>query len=75
MKNNNKMALTLLNINKKSTATKKSEIKNEKDKMQSLNTVTAKASTNPFAYLLRNDTKPEVDNLNSDTIMVCIKLL
>lgn len=57
-----KLTNSLLFINKKiinndGTIPKKYE---EKKEMKSLNTITATASSNPFAYLLRNDKKHEI---------------
>lgn len=63
--NNNKMTNTLLYINKKSVTgndEKKNPKYEDKSEIKSMNTITAKAGSNPFAYLLRNDNKQEITN-------------
>lgn len=63
--NNNKMTNTLLYINTKSIIgidEKKNTNYEDKSEIKSMNTITAKASSNPFAYLLRNDNKQEITN-------------
>lgn len=63
--NNNKMTNTLLYINKKPIIgidEKKNVNYEDKSEIKSMNTITAKASSNPFAYLLRNDNKQEITN-------------
>lgn len=64
--NNIKMANTLLYINKKPIIgidEKKNANFEDKSEIKSMNTITAKASSNPFAYLLRNDNKQEITNV------------
>eukprot|EP00102_Acyrthosiphon_pisum_P025635 XP_016662845.1 PREDICTED: claspin isoform X4 [Acyrthosiphon pisum] len=81
-----KLTNTLLFVNKKTTNndgpnSKKYE---EKREMKSLSTITATATSNPFAYLLRNDKKNEVgvdlmkiektDNtINVSKTSICVK--
>lgn len=64
-RNTDKLSSTLLYINKKSTNIN-DEINgnnfDEKSEMKSLSTITSKAGSNPFAYLLRNDQKVELKN-------------
>lgn len=63
--NNNKMTNTLLYINKKPIIgidEKKNASYEDKSEIKSMNTITAKASSNPFAYLFRNDHKQEITN-------------
>jgi len=57
-----KLTNTLLFVNKKTTNNDGSNpIKyEEKREMKSLSTITATATSNPFAYLMRNDKKNEV---------------
>lgn len=68
-----KLTNTLLFANKKLTNDginpKKYE---EKKEMKSLSTITANATSNPFAYLLRNDKKHEVKPAVHVDLMVCI---
>lgn len=82
MKSNrqSKMAATLLSANKNVIISKPNDLKNnkydEKVEMKSLSTVTAKAGSNPFAYLLRNEQKQKEENDSSDNIVkVCISLI
>lgn len=67
-RNNDKKAL--LFINKKSTIN--NDEKNggkyeEKNQIKSMTTITSKAGSNPFAYLLRNDKNPNIKNITNDS--------
>lgn len=65
-----KLTNTLLFVNKKTTYNDGPNPKmyEEKTEMKSLSTITATATSNPFAYLMRNDKKNEV----GVDLMVCI---
>lgn len=70
--NNNKMTNTLLYVNKNPIfdicdEKKKNGKYEDKSEIKSMNTITAKASSNPFAYLLRNDNKEDITR----GVMVC----
>lgn len=60
-----RMTTKLLYMNKKNTNNDERNIGKyeEKKDIKSMNTITAKASTNPFAYLLREDNKQEIKNI------------
>jgi len=64
-----KLTNALLFANKKITNNDGTNPKNyeEKREMKSLSTITATASSNPFAYLMRNDKTHE----NGGDLMVC----
>lgn len=61
-----KMATKLLFINKNTN----DKIYEEKKEIKSLTTITAKANTNPFAYLLRDEKKEEI-KYNDHLTKVC----
>jgi len=65
-----KLTNTLLFVNKKTTNNDGLDPKKyeEKREMKSLSTITATATSNPFAYLMRNDKKSEI----GVDLMVCI---
>lgn len=65
-----KLTNTLLFANKKINISDGTNPKNyeEKKEMKSLSTITATATSNPFAYLMRNEKKNEV----GVDLMVCI---
>lgn len=65
--NTNKMATTLLYINKKTIVTNNDET--HTGKLEEKSQIKSNTSSNPFAYLLRNDNKPEIKD---DTLMVSI---
>ncbi|XP_025196717.1 claspin-like [Melanaphis sacchari] len=62
-RNGDKLTNTLLFVNKKITNNDGTNPKKyeEKNDIKSLNTITATATSNPFAYLMRNDKKYEND--------------
>lgn len=65
--NTNKMVNTLLYINKKTINSNSDETHDGKHGEKSQ--IKSNTSSNPFAYLLRNDNKPEIKN---DKMMVNI---
>lgn len=65
--NSIKMATTLLYINKKTIVTNNDET--HTGKLEEKSQIKCNTSSNPFAYLLRNDNKPEIKD---DTLMVGI---
>lgn len=77
MKRNNDKR-TLLFINKKSTI--KNDERNdgkyeEKHQIKSMTTITSKAGSNPFAYLLRNDKNPNTKNITNDSSVCTLQYL
>lgn len=77
MKRNNDKK-TLLYINKKSTIN--NEERNggkyeEKNQIKSMTTITSKAGSNPFAYLLRNDKNPKMENITNDSLVCAFQYL
>lgn len=71
-KGDNKLANTLLYINKKSVVLNNDETNSKHCEIKAMTTITAKATSNPFAYLMRSDTKEEIKSFNPDDLMVCI---
>lgn len=73
MKRGDKMTNTLLFMNKKSLITNNDESNSKtfenNSEVKTLSTITANVS-NPFAYLLRNDKKPEIQNSSASNLMV-----
>jgi len=73
-----KIATTLMYINKKSLVNN-DEINNrryeENSEIKSMTTITSKAGSNPFAYLLRKDKKQEIKNTIVDDSMVYLILI
>lgn len=59
---NSKITNKLLYINKNTNTNNNKNKYEEKKEIKSLTTITAKASTNPFAYLLRDNQKQEIKN-------------
>lgn len=69
-RNGDKLTNALMFANKKITNNDGTNPKKyeEKREMKSLSTITATATSNPFAYLMRNDK----NNENGGDLMVCI---